>query len=146
MCTNLALFTRLSIYFLRVSVCVLALLVIRRANRIFSASYCIWSEAFLTLSYFRALYHKRHGFRNTSMLNIKFVFLFSLLYLSETFLFLRTIQLGIITSLGTAVAQWLGYCATNWKVAGSIPAGVNGIFFWHKILPIAQWPWGRRSL
>ena len=25
---------------------------------------------------------------------------------------------------GTAVAQWLKYCATNRKVAGSIPAGV----------------------
>jgi hypothetical protein len=32
---------------------------------------------------------------------------------------------------GTAVAQWLRYCATNWKVAGSIPDGVIGIFHWH---------------
>jgi len=32
---------------------------------------------------------------------------------------------------GTAVAQWLRCCATNWKVAGSIPAGVTGIFHWH---------------
>ena len=30
-----------------------------------------------------------------------------------------------------AVAQWLRYCATNRKVAGSIPDGVNGIFHWH---------------
>ena len=30
--------------------------------------------------------------------------------------------------LGTAVAQWLRFCATNRKVAGSIPAGVIGIF------------------
>jgi hypothetical protein len=29
---------------------------------------------------------------------------------------------------GTAVAQWLMYCATNRKVAGSIPDGVIGIF------------------
>ena len=29
---------------------------------------------------------------------------------------------------GTAVTQWLRYCATNRKVAGSIPAGVNRIF------------------
>ena len=29
---------------------------------------------------------------------------------------------------GTAVEQWLRCCATNRKVAGSIPAGVNGIF------------------
>jgi hypothetical protein len=29
------------------------------------------------------------------------------------------------------VAQWLRHCATNWKVAGSIPDGVIGIFLWH---------------
>ena len=29
---------------------------------------------------------------------------------------------------GTAVAQWLSCCATNRKVAGSIPAGVSGYF------------------
>ena len=29
---------------------------------------------------------------------------------------------------GTAVAQWLRHCATNLTVAGSIPAGVIGIF------------------
>jgi len=29
---------------------------------------------------------------------------------------------------GTAVAQWLRCCATNRKVAGSIPAGVFGLF------------------
>ena len=48
--------------------------------------------------------------------------------------------------MGTAVAQWLRYCATNRQVAGSIPAGVSGIFHWNKILPIALWPWGRLSL
>ena len=31
--------------------------------------------------------------------------------------------------MGTAVAQWLRCCATNRKVAGSIPAGVSGFFF-----------------
>jgi len=31
-------------------------------------------------------------------------------------------------TLGTAVAQWLRCCATNRKVAGSIPDGVIGIF------------------
>ena len=46
----------------------------------------------------------------------------------------------------TAAAQWLRCCATNRKVAGSTPAGVIGIFHWHKILPIALWPWGRLSL
>ena len=30
--------------------------------------------------------------------------------------------------VGTAVAQWLKYCVTNRKVAGSIPEGVIGIF------------------
>jgi hypothetical protein len=29
---------------------------------------------------------------------------------------------------GTAVAQWLRYCATNLKVAGSIPDGVMEFF------------------
>jgi hypothetical protein len=33
------------------------------------------------------------------------------------------------TLWGTAVAQWLSFCATNLKVAGSIPDGVIGIFF-----------------
>ena len=47
---------------------------------------------------------------------------------------------------GAAVAQWLRCCATNRKVASLIPAGVIGIFHWHKILPIALWPWGRLSL
>jgi len=30
--------------------------------------------------------------------------------------------------MGTAVAQQLRCCATNWKAAGSIPTGVIGIF------------------
>jgi hypothetical protein len=30
--------------------------------------------------------------------------------------------------LGTAVSQWLRYCATNQKVAGSIPDGVMEFF------------------
>ena len=31
------------------------------------------------------------------------------------------------SNVGTAVAQWLRCCATNRKIAGSIPAGVTGI-------------------
>jgi len=48
--------------------------------------------------------------------------------------------------LGTAVAQWLRCCATNPEVAGSIPAGVIGIFHWPKFLPIALWPRDRLNL
>ena len=36
-----------------------------------------------------------------------------------------------IHDMGTAVAQWLRCCATNRKVAGSIPDGVIGIFHSH---------------
>jgi len=48
--------------------------------------------------------------------------------------------------MGKAVAEWLRCCATNRKVAGSIPTGVIGIFHWYKILPIALWSLGRLSL
>jgi hypothetical protein len=30
--------------------------------------------------------------------------------------------------MGTTVTQWLRYCTTNRKVAGSFPDGVIGIF------------------
>ena len=52
-------------------------------------------------------------------------------------------EIYIYMYMGTAVAQWLRRCATSRKVAGSIPAGVIGIFHLHKIPPIALWPWGR---
>jgi hypothetical protein len=32
---------------------------------------------------------------------------------------------------GHAVVEWLRHCATNRKVAGSIPDDVTGIFHWH---------------
>ena len=32
------------------------------------------------------------------------------------------------TTIVSAVAQWLRFCAKNRKVAGSIPAGVSGFF------------------
>ena len=34
----------------------------------------------------------------------------------------------VLYTVGTALAQWLRCCATNKKVAGSIPDGVIGIF------------------
>ena len=46
-------------------------------------------------------------------------------------------KVGRITLLGTAVAQWLRCCATNRKVAGSLPD-------W--CLWIALCPWGRQHL
>ena len=66
-----------------------------------------------------------------------------------TVIALRSSNAGLLRSCpykGKAVAQWLRCCATNQKVAGSIPAGVIGIFHWCKILPISLWPWGRLSL
>jgi len=35
---------------------------------------------------------------------------------------------SVLWHTGTAVTQWLRCCATNWNVAGSIPAGVSGFF------------------
>ena len=32
---------------------------------------------------------------------------------------------------GTRWRSWFRHCATSWKVAGSIPDGVIGIFHWH---------------
>ena len=40
----------------------------------------------------------------------------------------KNFVLCLLLGGGTAVAQWLRCCATNRKVAGSIPAGVIGIF------------------
>ena len=40
----------------------------------------------------------------------------------------ENISFGYSKVGGTAVAQWLRCCATNRKAAGSIPAGVSGIF------------------
>ena len=52
----------------------------------------------------------------------------------------------ILVQLGTAVAQFLRCCATSRKVAGSIPASVNGFFVDKKTLPIALWSWDRFNL
>jgi hypothetical protein len=37
--------------------------------------------------------------------------------------------------MGCAVAEWVRHCATNRKVAGSIPDGVIGIFQWQSFRP-----------
>jgi len=42
---------------------------------------------------------------------------------------------------GTAVAQWLRCCATNRKVAGSIPAGFSGFFINIKSFRSHYGPW-----
>ena len=42
-----------------------------------------------------------------------------------------TIYTGVWRWQETAVAQWLRCCATNRKVAGSIPDGDIGIFHWY---------------
>ena len=47
---------------------------------------------------------------------------------------------------GTAVAQWLRCCATNRKVAGSIPAGVSGFSIDIKSLRSHYGPGVRLSL
>jgi hypothetical protein len=48
-----------------------------------------------------------------------------------------------IANRGTAVAQWLRYCATYRKVRFQM---VSLEFFIDIILLIALWPWGRLSL
>jgi dolichyl-phosphate-mannose--protein O-mannosyl transferase len=48
--------------------------------------------------------------------------------------------------VGHTVAQLLRHCATNRKVAGSIPDGVSLEFFIVIILPAAPWPWCRLNL
>ena len=74
--------------------------------------------------------------------------MFHYIFHKSPYLNLSVIQINSvhISNREAAVAQWLRYCAINRKVAGSIPAGVTGIFHWHKILSIALWPWGRLRL
>ena len=50
------------------------------------------------------------------------------LYYRQRVAELRNNKEMFIFTMGTAVAQWLRCCATNRKVAGSIPDGVIGIF------------------
>jgi len=42
---------------------------------------------------------------------------------------MKVVKLNVVAyTRGTAVAQWLKYCATDRKIAGSIPAGVLKLF------------------
>ena len=69
------------------------------------------------------------GIPNACLLDItmyKMHVAFILMILPEYFS--SKILTGTYHVWGTAVAQWLRYCATNRKVAGSIPAGVSGFF------------------
>jgi len=43
-------------------------------------------------------------------------------------LYRKSLKYCLTSFGGTAVAQWLRCCATNRKVAGSIPAGISGFF------------------
>jgi len=60
-----------------------------------------------------------------------FVVLNVYFFIRPTQLYISCILVHLIllrVSAGTALAQWLSYCATNRKVADSIPDGVIGIF------------------
>ena len=50
---------------------------------------------------------------------------------SQKFSTIKVHNAMVLPIIGTAVAQWLRRCATNRKVAGSIPDGVIGIFHWY---------------
>jgi len=55
--------------------------------------------------------------------------LFPLFHINAKIFGLRLLNVICVLVLsGTALAQWLRCCATNRKVAGSIPAGVSGFF------------------
>jgi hypothetical protein len=46
------------------------------------------------------------------------------MFTTRGFIFRKTVVPNTPFFKGTAVAQWLRYCATNQKVVGSIPDGV----------------------
>jgi len=78
---------------------------------------------------FSTLLKKRDEFKKKTLMITKCVFWFPLQLLSQTFLVLRRNKRGMLRYVGIEVAQWLRCCATNRKVAGSIPAGVSGFLF-----------------
>jgi hypothetical protein len=61
----------------------------------------ILPAASLVTPYFSTLSHKRHNFGGKNLLNMNFVFLFSLQLLFQTFLILRRIQRNTVISVTT---------------------------------------------
>jgi hypothetical protein len=78
------------------SECVSVALVMQHAKRM--RRIILSSVACLAVPYFSILSHKRHDIRK-NLLNIKFVFLFSLHSLCETYLILARIQRDIIINV-----------------------------------------------
>jgi hypothetical protein len=61
-----------------------------------------------------------------------YLFLFILLeFINYIFMDYISYFLKVFVYLGPWWRSWLRHYATNWKVAGSIPNGVIGIFHWH---------------
>jgi hypothetical protein len=58
----------------------------------------------------------------------RIVFFAHLLFRIVIIFFFKWENISYLQVGGTAVAQWLRFCATNRKVAGSIPADVIGFF------------------
>ena len=76
--------------------------------------YLHYSEEYLWRCY--TIHHRKKGVYN---------------FVTVTFYWLQTYFVFDFSPSSSAVAQWLRCCATNRKVAGSIPDGVIGIFHWH---------------
>ena len=53
---------------------------------------------------------------------------------------IKHFTLALVAGVGTAVAQWLRCCATNQKVAGSIPGCVSGFFIYIKFFRLHYGP------
>ena len=91
--------------------------------------------AYSDLSYLVGIFKGRDILRNHGTRE-QVIWIFQPLYLKTSLNFNNNISVFDFNfvfkifplSLKSAVAQWLRCCATNWKVAGSIPAGISGFF------------------